>query len=430
MSKSDSQLQVTLELAIDIYVREGLTAHELVQSEELFLEVLNARVEAHGPDSGEVAYVHWYLGLLYTKFSERFDDGEAHFNAAFKNYTDPMHQASIASSHANLLVKKGNWLLDEARNYEQDIEEADYNAEPVVTSAPQSTLGTILKLKDSKQEKAQALAQERALDAANEKAATALDMAEANSEAADAFRRAQVLCRKAYSLTEKVAKDAAKAQEKPKATASTSTALAKIAPKRSKTITYKSPAEIFAGLDKLAIGQPAAKRGLANSASQHLRRYLMSPAERDQTEKSNVVLIGPTGCGKTLLAAGLAGLLDVPFHVDSATKLTAAGYVGADVESILVGLLRASDFDVELAQFGIIYLDEIDKIASNNSDLDVGGESVQEELLTLLDGAKFTVPKDGNNKTKGEWVEIDTKKHSLHPGRSVRGLARDHRQAS
>lgn len=176
------------------------------------------------------------------------------------------------------------------------------------------------------------------------------------------------------------------------------------------SISYMSPAQIVAELDKVAVGQRAAKRGLANAAAQHLKRMLMTDEERASTDKSNVLFAGPTGCGKTLLIRELANIIKVPFHCTTATKLTASGYIGQDVQSILSELLKACNFDVQLAQRAIVFIDEIDKKAVNNSasEVDIGGRKIQEELLTIIEGTRLKVPKDGNTRTMGSFIEIDT----------------------
>lgn len=181
-------------------------------------------------------------------------------------------------------------------------------------------------------------------------------------------------------------------------------------PSAAESISYMSPAQIVAELDKVAVGQHAAKRGLANAAAQHLKRMLMSDDERARTDKSNVLFAGPTGCGKTLLVSELAKIIKVPFHCTSATKLTASGYIGQDVQSILAELLKACDFDVQRAQKAIVFIDEIDKKAANNttSEVDIGGRKIQEELLTIIEGTRLRVPKDGNTRTLGSFIEIDT----------------------
>jgi ATP-dependent Clp protease ATP-binding subunit ClpX len=188
---------------------------------------------------------------------------------------------------------------------------------------------------------------------------------------------------------------------------------------------YMRPGVIMAELDKVAIGQRSAKRGLANAAAEHILRMQMSPDERALTDKSNVMLLGPTGCGKTLLAEALARTINVPFYRTEATRLSGVGYVGDDVQSILYGLLKACDFDVERAQSGIIFLDEIDKTAkrAGAGEKDVSGERVQQELLTILEGTRVSVAKDGNKSSTGDKVDLDTSNILFIMGGAFVGLA-------
>jgi ATP-dependent Clp protease ATP-binding subunit ClpX len=176
------------------------------------------------------------------------------------------------------------------------------------------------------------------------------------------------------------------------------------------------PKEIFAHLNEYIIGQDFAKKVLAVAVHNHYKRIESRPtgkADDVELQKSNIILIGPTGSGKTLMAQTLAKILNVPFTIADATTLTEAGYVGEDVENILVSLLQAADYDIELAEKGIIYIDEIDKIArkSDSPSLtrDVSGEGVQQALLKIIEGTMASVPPKGGRKhPQQELVRINT----------------------
>lgn len=178
-------------------------------------------------------------------------------------------------------------------------------------------------------------------------------------------------------------------------------------------INLLKPVEIKAFLDEYVVGQEEAKKVLAVSVYNHYKRILSKSDDEVELQKSNILMLGPTGSGKTYLAQTLAKLLNVPFAIADATSLTEAGYVGEDVENILLKIIQAADYDIERAQYGIIYIDEIDKISRKGENVsitrDVSGEGVQQALLKILEGTEASVPPQGGRKhPHQELLHIDT----------------------
>ena len=189
------------------------------------------------------------------------------------------------------------------------------------------------------------------------------------------------------------------------------------------------PQEIYRRLDEYVVGQDAAKKVLSVGVYNHYKRINSDPSQTNdvELEKSNILLVGPTGSGKTLLARTLAKILDVPFSIADATALTEAGYVGEDVENILLHLIQSADFDVARAERGIIYIDEIDKVArkSDNPSItrDVSGEGVQQALLKIIEGTVASVPPQGGRKhPHQDFIQINTSKVLFICGGAFEGL--------
>ncbi len=426
MSVNQDSINLLVELADKKYRDPNRTDGDLMQSRSLFQVALDSAIELYGRRDERTGRIFNSLGLVLLAFEDRFDEGEEAFEAAALAYkARPAYEAIVLNNHADLLLRKGKLVEEEIEELKEELRKERDPKTPLMPARRERLAkffskqalrlrnfckrnGTVLatgqpvasvqdELTATMQElteiyrRAAEMKSNAILQKGNGEAGSSGQSEDGQNNSGDSNRRHASTAR-ASNVRALNAYDHKRAKPVPRASAENNMALL-------------SPAQIFAALDEVAIGQRAAKRGLANAASQHMKRMQLPADERAKTDKSNVLIMGQTGCGKTLLAEALARCINVPFYRTEATKLTASGYVGEDVQSVLSGLLRACDFDGERAQTGIIFIDEIDKKATNSgSQLDVGGKNVQEELLTILEGTKLNVA----GKNKGESIEIDT----------------------
>ncbi len=460
MSISEASVKLLIELANAKFQDPYRQPEDLQQCRALFQEALEGALEIYGTQSEYTGMVYNALGLVFFQMEEDyFEEAQEAFVAAQRAYKTPEYLAIVLNNHADLLLKEARLIEEEIEEMKELLQEQQEAPRRPLLPSRRERLGRALR--QAARHLRQAWGNDRTVEVEGRPRDLASELTATMQEATDTYREAAALQRKALQLKQRendsgmttpeigagndsrsptgsrsnsdpadsgdcrarnsqapgpVKKDSSRA-----VSLHNGPSFARMEEgKKNSLPKYLTPAQIFAALEDVAVGQYAAKRGLANAASQHMKRMRLSPQERAMTDKSNVLLVGPTGCGKTLLAEALAKIISVPFYRTEATKLTASGYVGEDVQSVLTGLLRSCNFDVERAETGIIFIDEIDKKARNpGSQLDVGGKSVQEEMLTLLEGSKLSVP----GKNKGETVEIDTTNILFVVGGAFVGLA-------